>query len=220
MTRLGLALTLIGAALGGACSTAVPSAPDGGSKPAPRIDAAPPDAAQPAADAAPRDAAAAFALPFAVDDQYIPSGYMGDGQTPGAIRDLRTCAPTRPGDARGLCHEFSYTAGTMLWGGVYWQYPEGNWGTAPGLALPAGATEVAFYAWGAQGGELVTFLVGMSDPDGFALELKNVTLTTAPTRYSIDLSATAYGVVVGGFGWVANATTSALTFSIDDIQWR
>lgn len=188
-----------------ACTSAGPSNPTPGA----------PDAA-PGGGAA--DARPTIDLPFVVDDWYAASGYMGDGEQPGAIADDSTC--TRAGDARGMCHRFTWDPGSLGWGGVYWQHPPGNWGEQPGLALPPGATGVSFYAWGEQGGEVVSFMVGMGDADGFEVKQDAVTLTAAPTRYTLSLSNTGYGAVVGGFGWVAADSEATVVFHVDDIVWE
>lgn len=159
-------------------------------------------------------------LPFAVDDWYGPSGYMGDGETPGAIRDQMTCLPSRPSTWMGKCHRYTWTPGAARWGGVYWQFPDGNWGDQPGLEIPAGATKISFRAWGVTGTEQVDFMVGMMAVDGFQLSRTQVALTTEPQQYSIDLAGTTYRRVVGGFGWVAKDATSAVTFNLDDIRWE
>ena len=106
-------------------------------------------------------------LPFAVDDWYGPSGYMGDGENPGAIEDAQTCVDDRPSGWMGFCHLYTWTPTTEAWAGVYWQYPDGNWGDRPGLTVPEGATKITFQAWGANGGESVDFMVGMMPVDGF-----------------------------------------------------
>ena len=103
-------------------------------------------------------------LPLAVDDWFGPSGYMGDGEDD-LIED--TACAARMSGALGQCHRFEWTGGAKGWAGVFWQFPDGNWGTAEGLAVPAGATVVRFDAWGEFGGEVVTFGAGMGDVDGF-----------------------------------------------------
>ena len=160
-------------------------------------------------------------LPFAVDDYYAPSGFMGDGAIPGGITVADdACAGERAGEGSGVCRSFTWTRGSNGWGGVFWQYPDGNWGDAPGLAIPEGATEVTFYAWGATGDEVINFLVGIGDADGFAAESGGIALSTAPTRYSVSLDDMAVGAeVVGAFGWVTD-TGDGATFTVDDIQWR
>lgn len=159
-------------------------------------------------------------LPFAVDDWYGPSGYMGDGEHPGAIEDAQTCIPSRPSAWMGNCHHYTWTPSGTAWAGVYWQYPDGNWGDRPGLMIPAGATQVAFQAWGATGNEKVDFMVGMMAVDGFQVTQAEIALTTQPQRYTLSLGDTTYSRVVGGFGWVAKDATTAMTFGIDDIHWE
>ncbi|WP_228560884.1 MULTISPECIES: hypothetical protein [Myxococcus] len=77
-----------------------------------------------------------------------------------------------------------------------------------------------FYAWGTEGGEVVSFMVGMNAADGFEVKVENVALTTTPTQYTIDISRVRYGQVVGGFGWTADGRTTPLVFFIDDIHWH
>ena len=109
-------------------------------------------------------------------DQRVPSGYIGDGSS-GGVTDV--ACMERAGSARGKCHEFIWTKGpnTRGWAGVMWQYPEGNFNDPDqGFPVPAGARTVQFYAWGAQGGEVVTFSAGNA-VDSFSVELSNVVLS-------------------------------------------
>ena len=159
-------------------------------------------------------------LPFAVDDWYGPSGYMGDGENPGAIEDAMTCLADRPTTWMGRCHHYTWTPTSVEWAGVYWQYPDGNWGDRPGLAIPAGATRVSFRAWGATGTEVVDFMVGMMAIDGFQVDRMEVALGTEPAQYTLELGGASYGRVVGGFGWVTKDSATPVTFGIDDIRWE
>jgi hypothetical protein len=160
------------------------------------------------------------ALPLVVDDYYAASGYMGDGET-GGITDSPMC-DVRAGDKRGLCHKLTWKPGAKAWAGVYWQYPDGNWGTTPGLSLPAGATQISFWAWGAKGGEKIDFFAGMDKVDGFHAETGDIVLTTTPTHYVVNLSKVTYSAVVGAFGWSTGTSDgmSPVVFSIDDIEWQ
>ena len=160
-------------------------------------------------------------LPFAVDGWYVPSGFMGDAETFGNVTVVdNACDGARAGEANGVCRQFTWVQGSLPWAGVFWQYPDGNWGTQPGLAVPSGATEVTFWAWGASGGEEVKFISGIGDVDGFAAETSFLTLTTTATEYSLPLSSVTIGAeVAGAFGWVIE-TGENVSFFVDDIQWR
>jgi hypothetical protein len=160
-------------------------------------------------------------IPFVVDDYFVASGYMGDGEVPGAITDANTC-PQRAGDKRGSCHEVSWKRGSKGWVGIYWQYPADNWGTMPGRDIDPGATQVSFWAWGAQGGEMVDFFAGMKSHDGFKVQTGSTVLTSKPTQYVMPLQGANYKNVVGAFGWSSETSngSSPVVFYIDDIQWH
>jgi hypothetical protein len=164
--------------------------------------------------------AAPSVLPFAVDDWYGPSGYMGDGENPGAISDAQQCLPSRPSTWIGNCHRYTWKPSGTKWAGVYWQYPDGNWGDLPGLPIPTGAKQISFQAWGEKGDEKVDFMVGMMAVDGFQVTQTQIALTTTPTKYTLSLAGATYAKVVGGFGWVAKDATAPITFGIDDIRWE
>lgn len=198
-----------------AADTTIPDADDATEDTAPDAADAADDVAEDGGPSAPTG------LPFAVDDYWVPSGFMGDGERPGGITvEDDACDGDRAGGGAGICRTFTWTKGSSGWGGVFWQYPDGNWGDAPGLAVPEGATEVAFYAWGETGEEVINFLVGIGDADGFAAESGGIALTTEPTPYVISLDGLAVGdEVVGAFGWVTDSGEAA-TFTVDDVQWR
>ena len=176
------------------------------------------------------------ALPVTVSAQYVPSGYMGDGMTAGAINmlpqtptDPTDCGGDRSAPAIGTCYQITYTPvtpGGQGWGGVYWQYPSNNWGGMAGLDIAAGATQVSFYAKGMNGGEQVQFVVGGIQASGMAYQdsfkaTVTETLTTSWTQYSVPLPAS-YGSVLGGFAWSAGAPADAggpIQFEVDSIQW-
>jgi hypothetical protein len=161
-----------------------------------------------------------LALPFWLDSEdagFVPSGFMGDntGVTMG-----NDC-PMRAPSARGACHTAAWTptASSPGWAGVFWQYPENNWGTLPGREIEPGATAVSFYAWSEQGGEVVEFGTGYAVEDGFAQSSGQITLTDSPVEYTIDLSGVSYTDVRGGFSW-SSEVSGGLTFYIDDLHWQ
>ena len=69
-------------------------------------------------------------------------------------------------------------------------------------------------------GEVVSFMVGMADVDGFEVKQEAIALTTEPTRYTLSLADAGYAAVVGGFGWVAADSDSEVVFLVDDIIWE
>lgn len=159
-------------------------------------------------------------FPFAPDDVgFVPSGYFGDGEVPGGVEMGNDC-PERAAGAAGNCHDVTWNPGEQGFAGVFWQYPENNFGDLPGLDLPAGATGVSFKAWGANGGEVVKFIAGISDADGFERDTGDITLGQEPTSYAIDLRCVEYTDVTGAFGWVAGGATEQVKFYIDEITWE
>jgi hypothetical protein len=182
-------------------------------------------------------------LPFAVDSQFAPSGYMGDGAATGVVTmlpatmaDSKDCNGDRSSAAAlGLCHTVTYaplaatvTPAPLGWAGVYWQYPANNWGTKAGFTIPPGATKVTFYAKGAAGGELIGFLaggiinMGSAYSDSLSVKSPTITLTTTWTQYSMDITGQTYTQVLGGFAWTMAAPAAGGTskFYIDDIEWQ
>lgn len=183
-------------------------------------------------------------LPFAVDSQYIASGYEGDTKLILQSTD-KTCGGARAMAPNvGTCHTFTYDYGGDGgagdgWAGVVWQYPTNNWGSSAGYLIPPGATQVTFYAKGMVGGEMVGFGAGGLGGGGDAcqdtvtgtLATSPVALTTTWTQYTLTLgptggatSVTYTNGVIGGFGWNAAGSSQAgaggsITFYIDNIEW-
>jgi hypothetical protein len=180
-------------------------------------------------------------LPFALDDHFVASGFMGDVEVdpasvtmiPSATQTDKTCNGDRAlVTAHGICHQAIYKpttkTGAKGWGGVYWQAHADDWGAMPGIAIKPGAKSVSFYAKGKVGGEVVIIGAGglgmggsTKYKDDWAKEAK-LTLTTSWTPYSIDLTGVTYTTVLGGLRWTAASldNASGLTFFIDDIEWK
>lgn len=145
-------------------------------------------------------------------EAYFPSGWMGL-PNPGA-EDLRIQYPNQ-GQYRGAsCMRIRWTpARPDAWVGVYWQYPEGNWGEAKGRDL-RGATLLTFWARGERGGEVAEFKIGGVNRDRRGgphsdslptLTTGRLTLSKKWTKYTIRLNGRDLGNVIGGFCWVASA---------------
>src|ERR1700680_2294301 len=101
--------------------------------------------------------------PFDLSSYFFPSGWMGnfEGEKGKKLLEVNTVYKGKPrqGSSNGLCIKLAYSGNT--WTGVYWQYPDGNWGDKPGRTV-TGATHVTFWAAGDQGGEVVEFKAGGS----------------------------------------------------------
>lgn len=144
----------------------------------------------------------------------------------------------------------TFTPGIPNWGGWYLQngmLVEGeneaqcNWGDVPDAGLDLrGATELSWWARGAEGGERVEFFafgVGW-DPDfgvriepfpdssaktttcGLQVSSCFVTLKDTWQQYTIDLSGLDLSYVLGGFGWISHGPENdgaSITFYMDDI---
>jgi len=99
---------------------------------------------------------------------------MGDGATPGnLVIGTSSGCKDRPAGARGYCYSFQYlgnapyttpvtkSTGVCNWAGLFFQYPDNNWGTSPGLPVPTGKlTKVTFQVAVASGSEGMTFQMG------------------------------------------------------------
>jgi hypothetical protein len=179
-----------------------------------------------------------FVLPNAstrswpLGSQYRPSGWMGDGEGQGKAPSKYLTFKLESAAINGKIMSVArieYTRGNKGWAGIYWQYPEGNWGEKPGYNL-SGARAISFWARGERGGEIVEFLSGgiegVNKPyhDEFKKSLGDVVLSSGWQNYTIDLSdvpPASLKSVIGGFAWVGKGGFDAngkLVTYIADIQ--
>ena len=157
-------------------------------------------------------------MPFAIDDHYGPSGYMGASWT------LTGSGMESPnGACAGVGHRFVFNPPqTNLWAGVAWQYPDYNWGELPGLPIMPGAESVDFYAWSDVPGTVLDVFVGTEGSDGFSVGLGDLELPLEPTLFSIPLDGIEYEDVTIPFGWTISnsaANTMTRTINIADLRW-
>ena len=164
--------------------------------------------------------------PFEVSGYFYPSGWMGDGEKGEAYIQLNDqwkenshSAPT--------CIRITYHPNKKGWAGIYWQYPDGNWGDSPGRRIN-GAKRLTFWARGEKGGELVTFKAGGINAagkkyrDSFEMVIGPVELKKEWQKHEIDLAGADLSSVLGAFAWSANRSGNpdGLTFYIDDIRYE
>jgi hypothetical protein len=155
----------------------------------------------------------------ASDPPYIASGWMGDAKS---ITVDDKCAANPHSGATCMKCRFNATTG---FGGVAWQNPANNWGDQPGGLDLSGAKKLTFWARGEDGGEVVSFKLGILGqdkkfPDSDHAELPDVTLTTDWKQYSIDLSGKDLHCIETGFVWVMAANGKPVTFYLDDVQYE
>lgn len=201
-----MSCALIGAIVG--CS-------EGGEKP----DAGGGDSSGGGAPSAPNE----VTVPFALDDHFFASGWMGAAVDGNVVVDPNGCLPRLEG-AQGRCHLFvSAGGGSVGWVGLYWLSTANNWGEALGLSIEPGARRVSFLA-ASDPPRSVRFLVGgvegnVPHPDEFKVE-STFSLSSELERYEIDIAEIDYAAgVQGGFGWVIDGGQTARLW-IDDLRWE
>ena len=132
--------------------------------------------------------------------------------------ELVDMCPERGGSMNGSCHTFTWD-GSGGFTGTFWSI-----GTVfdmlEGREVESGAMVVRFVAWGRDGGEIVEFGAGIDMLDA-AEARREITLTTTPTVYGVDVTALSNSEVFGAFMWAANDGNNpmGLEFYVDDIQW-
>jgi len=157
-----------------------------------------------------------------LDSRFFPSGWIGDGKHGTKYLSLEPKNTDINGESR-IALRIVYSAGPEGWAGVYWQYPDGNWGGQPGLSF-VGAREITFLARGVNGSEVVEFKSGGirgQYSDSFEVSLGKVALTKEWKNYRIDLQGKDLSSVIGAFAWVAPAARGGdLSFWLADMQVR
>lgn len=162
----------------------------------------------------------AVPVPFAVDDYFAASGYMGDAEIGGLV-DSPDC-DRRAGEATGICHRLLWTPAGRGWTGVYWQAPENNWGQSPGMPIAPGATAIRAWVWSDTPITVEVFAGGIAGTyaDGFDVG-GSIDATTEPAEVVMDLTGVTYDQVIGGFGFsFGGEPVSPVTVYIDDITWE
>lgn len=168
------------------------------------------------------DKGVATQVPFVMSENFNPTGYMPPGADKTVSGAVCATAIVRPTGARGACQQFTYTAGGAdKWAGVFWQYPDNNWGKTAGVVGRdiSGATKITFQAKGSAPITGIAFITSVTQD-------MPVNLTTEWQTFTIDLSAdllkSPLTNVWGGFGWsigdaAVPAGSTSVAFYIDDV---
>jgi len=157
-------------------------------------------------------------------NHFYPSGWMGDY---GDIR-INVKETTNPHSGTS-CIKVQYSAKGKQgagWGGVYWQQPANNWGTANAGFDMTGAKKLTFWARGEKGNEVINeFKIGgiqgeFADTD--VAGIGPVKLTTEWKQYTIDLTGKDLSRIAGGFAWATSGDENpdGLTMYFDDIVYE
>jgi hypothetical protein len=161
----------------------------------------------------------ALKAPFCIRGYFFPSGWMGD------IERIKLNEEWRENCRSASCIKVTYQPGARGWAGVYWQYPDGNWGDERGRKIE-GANKLVFWARGQHGDEIVRFKTGginqRKSQDSFEKVLGPVRLTREWKQYQIEFNGMDTSSVIGAFAWVASAdgNPGGLTFFLDDICFQ
>ncbi len=153
---------------------------------------------------------------------FSPCGWMGDS---GSIKVDPNCT-TSP-KSKKFCMKWTYDCskgGSNGWAGVYWLFPENNWGAKKGMDL-TGHKRLSFWMRGDTGKEVVSIKVGgvKGDyADTFTRELPNLRLSSVWRQYSIDLNGRDLSNIIGGFCWTADSKLNpgGCTFYLDEVVYE
>jgi exo-beta-1,3-glucanase (GH17 family) len=158
---------------------------------------------------------------FSALSHFIPSGWMGEINS---INFDSACI-TRPRSGK-TCIKIEWQRGGQDWSGIYWQYPENNWGDMPGYKF-RGVKKLTFWARGERGGERSEFKIGGIDSNkkyraSLDLQTISVKLTNEWKKYEIMIPKENLDNVISGLcwaiAWVDNP--KGATLYLDDIQFE
>jgi hypothetical protein len=176
-------------------------------------------------------------------NHFVPSGWMGDTgdilfddeYADSACSGTTAIRVVYSAQGQGPSNSCSYGP-PCWWAGVYWQQPEGNWGTVPNAGFDLRSyNRLTFCAKGQVGGEQIEFGVGgigrnpppgcspiESNPDSACKVSRWITLTNAWQEYTLDLSSADLSYVIGGFLWATSRARNpgGAVFYLDDIRYE
>jgi len=128
------------------------------------------------------------------------------------------------------CIRIDYSAARTQgrgWAGIYWQFPDRNWGDMPDGRRLTGAGRLTFWARGGNGGEKSEFKVGGITgkyPDSIPIPISTgvMILSDKWERYAIDLKDQDLSHVIGGFCWVTSKTDNpnGCTIYLEDMTYE
>jgi hypothetical protein len=162
--------------------------------------------------------------PFNVESEYIPSGYMGDGETYGeaSVKITDAVSGGQP------CLSIEYIPKSTGWAGVYW-LKGASFDRIKGAKDLTGYKKITWMAKAADSRDaFVQFKVGGIDNPGLPFKdsceaaTRFIGLTTMWQKYEINLIGQDLSSVVGGFCWIAKGEShpKGLKFYLKDIYFQ
>ena len=150
---------------------------------------------------------------------FAPSGWMGNNES----LEYDDCCKQDPHSAP-TCIRAVYSS-PKGWSGIVWQHPANNWGEEEGGIDLTGARQLSFWARGEQGGEKVSFKMGVIGKkaaywDSGSASLENVRLTKEWKQYVIPLKGKNISRILTGFSFSTEGRRDPVVFFIDDIVYE
>ncbi len=149
---------------------------------------------------------------------WVPTGFMGNTDAL-SLDGANTENPAMGDAAIKIRYEGRYN-----WAGVAWQHPANNWGDMDGGFNLEGAQALEFLMRGADGGEKVSFGVGLLGkdrdfPDSSTTEIKDVVLTDQWQRYVVPLEGKDLSSIKTGFFISITGRRKPVTVYLDTIRF-
>ncbi len=169
-----------------------------------------------------------------VSTAFTPSGWLGCGMEGVDFDEGWSIEPYSGDTSIRIKYYPDFNDSTRInWAGIYWLYPDGNWGDYPDGRNLTGATRLSFWARGDEGGERAEFRVGGISgqhdyPDSISssalqpISTGIVVLSNTWKQYSLNLTGLNLSHVVGGFCWITNENQNPVgsTIYLDDIRFE
>jgi hypothetical protein len=150
-----------------------------------------------------------IAVPFVVDDTSYSTGTAASCWGDSAAIKLADCASRASSTAVGKCHKITYA-----YAGAAVAWVAQTWKSIPSKKIAPGATKIQFYAWGSGA-------VKFREPTATASKDVPVVLAATPTKYTIDVTGTAYDATAQEVAFIVVFTSVSpnVVVNIDDLQW-
>ena len=159
------------------------------------------------------------------ENHYVPSGFMPNGNCLD-FTDMHMEGCQSGKTCIRVDYDVACSRKDQKWAGIYWLNPANNWGSRKGGYNLTGATQLTFWAKGAQGGEQIQEItVGGVEgkyPDSDKIIFGPIILSNEWKQYSVDLRGKDLSYISGGFSWSTEeaVNSSMCSFYLDEIKFE